>query len=151
LNLSELIALAVMFALLPLVRRLPTAQHLIVLGLALAAVIVIQGLEPWRFEILRGNFSWVPFENSMSGSLDINISALLEKCFWYASLVWLLAQRTGSLTLAAAVTVLLVASIEFAQVWLPGRSAEITDPLLVLAAAGLLGLFGADERAPAPN
>jgi hypothetical protein len=30
--------------------------------------------------------------------------------------------------------------------WLPGRSAEITDPLLVLAAAGLLYLIGVDER-----
>jgi hypothetical protein len=143
LNLSELIGLAAMFALLPFVQRLPTARHLLVLGLALAAVIVIQGLEPWRLEIVDRNFSWVPFENSLSGFLEVNIGALLEKCFWYTGLVWLLTQRMGSPIAAALVTALLVALVEFAQIGLPGRSAEITDPLLVLVAAGLVALFGA--------
>lgn len=151
LNVSELIALTVMFALVPFMRRLPTARRQLILGFALAVVIVIQGLEPWRFDVIGHNFSWVPFANSLSDSLEINIGVLLEKCFWYASLVWLLTARTGSLTFAAVATALLVGAIEFVQIWLPGRSAEITDPLLVLAAAGLLGLLGADGREREPR
>ena len=146
LNLSELIALAAMFALLPFVARLPTARRLLVLAYAVAVVIVIQGLEPWQFDVIHHDFSWVPFKNSLSGSLWISISVLLEKCFWYASLVWVLMQRTRSLTLATVVTALLIGVIEFVQIWLPGRSAEITDPLLALAAAGLLGLGAASRE-----
>jgi VanZ family protein len=145
-NLAELVALAAMFVMLPFMRRLPTARRLLVLGLALAIVIVVQGLEPWRLDATAHDFSWVPFKSSLSDALEVNISVLLEKCFWYASLVWLLTQRTGALAASAVATTLLVAAIEFVQIWLPGRSAEVTDPLLVLAAAGLLGLVSADGR-----
>jgi hypothetical protein len=42
-----------------------------------------------------------------------------------------------------------VLAIEFLQTWLPGQLAEITDPLLVLIAGGLISLFdgGADVGA----
>jgi len=145
-NPAELVALAAMFLVLPFMRRVPTARRLLVLSLALAGVILLQGLEPWHLDATAHAFSWVPFKNSLSDALEINISVLLEKCFWYASLVWLLTQRSGALAASAVATTLLVAAIEFVQMWLPGRSAEITDPLLVLAAAGLLGLMGADGR-----
>jgi VanZ family protein len=145
-NPAELVALAAMFALLPFMRRVPTARRLLILSLALAGVVVAQGLEPWHLDATTHAFSWVPFKNSLSDALEVNISVLLEKCFWYASLVWLLTQRSGALVASAAATTLLVAAIEFVQMWLPGRSAEVTDPLLVLAAAGLLGLMGGNGR-----
>jgi VanZ family protein len=143
---AELVALAALFALLPLMRRLPEPRRLLLLSFALIAIVVVQGLEPWHFDAEAHAFSWVPFKNSLSGSLEINISVLIEKCFWYASLVWLLAQRSGALWTSGFTMALLVGAIEFLQMWLPGRSAEITDPLLVLAAAGLLYLIGVDER-----
>jgi hypothetical protein len=86
--------------------------------------------------------------NSLSDSLEVNVGVLLEKCFWYASLVWLLARYTGSLGSSALAAALLVGAIEFVQMWLPGRSAEITDPLLVLAAAGLLRLIPVSDQQP---
>lgn len=143
---AELIALAALFALLPLMRRVHEPRRLLLLSLALISIVVVQGLEPWHFDAVAHAFSWVPFKNSLSDSLEINIGVLIEKCFWYASLVWLLAQRSGTLWSGAAGVVLLVGAIEFVQMWVPGRSAEITDPLLVLAAAGLLYLIGVDER-----
>jgi VanZ family protein len=146
LNPAELLALTALIVLLPVMRRIPQPRRLLVLSLALVAVIVVQGLEPWHLEPQANPFSWIPFKNSLSDSLEINISVLLEKFFWYASLVWLLAQRSGALWPSAIAAALLVGAIEFVQLWLPGRSAEITDPLLVLGAAALLGLLGGDER-----
>lgn len=145
-NPAELIALVALLALLPPMRRLAVPRRLLLLSLALVAIIVVQGLEPWRFDAEAHAFSWVPFKNSLSDALEVNISVLIEKCFWYASLVWLLAQRSGALWARACGVALLVGAIEFVQMWLPGRSAEITDPLLVLAAAGLLYVIGVDER-----
>jgi VanZ family protein len=146
-NPAELVALAAMFLLLPLMRRMTTARRLLVLSLALAAIVVVQGLEPWQLDATAHNFSWVPFKNSLSDSLEVNVSVLLEKCFWYSSLVWLLAQRSGALVASGVAVALLVAALEFVQMWLPGRSAEITDPLIVVAAAGLIGLLSDDGRA----
>jgi VanZ family protein len=145
-NPAELVALVAMFLLLPLMRRLTTARRLLILSLALAAIVVAQGLEPWQLEATAHEFSWVPFKNSLSDSLEVNVSVLLEKCFWYASLVWLLAQRSGALVASTVAVTLLVAVLEVVQMWLPGRSAEITDPLLVLAAAGLLALLSGERR-----
>ncbi|HZF15869.1 MAG TPA: VanZ family protein [Steroidobacteraceae bacterium] len=141
LNPSELVALVSMFALLPLINRQPTARRLLVLSVALAAIVLAQGLEPWQLAPVARSFSWVPFMNSLSDSLEVNISVLIEKCFWYASLVWLLSQRTGALAASAVGVAIFVGAIECVQLWLPGRSAEITDPLLVLAAGGLLSLL----------
>jgi len=146
LNLAEIVALVLMFALLPLMQRLTTARRLLVLIVALTAIILIQGFEPWQFHATANEFSWVPFKNSLSDSLEINTSTLLEKCFWYGSLVWLLARRTGALSASALAVAALVAAIEWMQRWIPGRSAEITDPLLVLGAAGLIGLLGPEPR-----
>ncbi len=145
-NLSELVGLVAMFALLPLIDRQPTARRLLILGIALLAIVLVEGLEPWELAPPAHAFSWVPFMNSLSDSLEVNISVLLEKCFWYASLVWLFAQRSGAIAASAVCIALFVGAIEFAQVWLPGRSAEITDPLIVLAAGGLLSLLGPEKR-----
>jgi VanZ family protein len=146
LNLAEIVALVLMFTLLPLMQRLTTARRLLVLIVALMAIILIQGFEPWQLSATAHEFSWVPFKNSLSDSLEINVTALLEKCFWYGSLVWLLARRTGALSASALAVAVLVAGIEWLQRWIPGRSAEITDPLLVLGAAGLIGLLGPEPR-----
>jgi VanZ family protein len=146
LNLAELVALGLMFALLPLMQRLTTARRLLLLSVALVAIILAQGFEPWQLDAAAHDFSWVPFKNSLSDSLEINVGALLEKCFWYGSLVWLLARRTGALAGSGLAVAVLVAGIEWLQRWIPGRSAEITDPLLVLGAAGLIGLLGPERK-----
>jgi VanZ family protein len=151
LNPSELAALVALLALVPAMGRLAAGRRSLVLALAIAAIIFVQGMEPWQFAAGAHAFSWVPFKSSLSDSLDVNIGVLLEKFFWYASLVWLLTQWSRALVASAAVATLLVGAIEFVQVWLPGRSAEITDPLLVLAVAGLLGLLETREQRSAAS
>jgi VanZ family protein len=64
----------------------------------------------------------------------------LRKCFWYGSAIWLLRATGWRLARAAVALALLLGAIEVIQIHLPGRVAEITDPLLALILAATLGL-----------
>ena len=60
---------------------------------------------------------------------------------WYGSTIWLLRTLGWRLTTAAVAVALLLAAIEVVQIHLPGRVAEITDPVLALILAATLGLL----------
>ncbi|HSC06432.1 MAG TPA: VanZ family protein [Steroidobacteraceae bacterium] len=139
---SEMLALLVCMPLAALFVSIPDRQRATLLIVLLAATIILQGLKPFQVVAEPQSFSWVPFKNSLSDSLEVNYSVLLEKCFWYFSLVWLLTRRGLGAAGAAFVTAALLAAIEVAQLWLPGRSAEITDPLLAVIAGVLLAILG---------
>jgi glycopeptide antibiotics resistance protein len=140
LNVSELAALAACVPLAALLTALREQRRAAVLAALLTVAIVVQGLAPFEFVSQAQGFSWLPFRSSLRGSIEVNYSALLEKCFWYFSLVWLL-KRCGSRGATAALgTACVVGAIEIAQMWLPGRSADITDPLLALVAGVLLAM-----------
>ncbi|HKE43355.1 MAG TPA: VanZ family protein [Steroidobacteraceae bacterium] len=147
---SELLALVICIPASALMAVIPDRRRATVLAILLAGVIIEEGLKPYVFLAQPHSFSWVPFMNSLSDSLEVNYSVLLEKCFWYFSLVWLLLRRGTSLGIATGLTALLLAGIEVTQLWLPERSAEITDPLLALAAGILLGLLERHETIRLP-
>jgi VanZ family protein len=139
---AEMIALLVCLPLAALFVSIPDRQRTALLIVLLTATIVLQGLKPFQLLAEPQSFSWVPFKNSLSDSLEVNYSVLLEKCFWYFALVWLLTRRGLGVVAAAFLTALLLGAIEVAQLWLPNRSAEITDPLLAIIAGFLLALLG---------
>ncbi len=137
----ELLALLLCLPLAALFVAIPDRQRATLLIVLLAATIVLQGLKPFEFLGQAQQFSWVPFKSSLSNGLEVNYSELLEKCFWYFSLVWLLTRRGLGVAGAAFATAALLGVIELVQLWLPGRSAEITDPLLAIVAGVLLALL----------
>ena len=57
---------------------------------------------------------------------------MLGKVCYYASAIWLL--RAAGMRLLHSVTIVaaILAAIEIAQIHLPGRTAETTDPLLAI-------------------
>jgi hypothetical protein len=115
--------------------------------LALAVpVVVAHGLEPFQLMATPGPFSWLPFRNSLSNALELNMLALLEKAFLYSTLLWLITCLGAPVTVAVLGVAPVLLLIEVAQRWLPGRSAEITDPLLAIA----LGLLLSAARSAAP-
>ncbi len=121
--------------------RLQAHRAAALLAWATAAWLVFEGLAPFDFRLDPDAFGLVPFEDSLMRYRATNLLELFRKCFLYGALVWLAVRggmRAGFATLAAAGLVL---AVEFLQVWLPGKPAEITDPLMVLAAGGLLALF----------
>ncbi|HEX6244048.1 MAG TPA: VanZ family protein, partial [Polyangiales bacterium] len=140
---SEVTALVACVPLAALLVVLPDRRRALLLSVMLAVVILITGLKPFALSAQPHNFSWVPFMNSLNDNLEVNYSILLEKCFWYFALIWLLARRGTSVLASALLVATLLALLEFVQIWIPGRSAESTDPLLALVGGVLLAILGA--------
>ncbi|MCL2877371.1 MAG: VanZ family protein [Acidobacteria bacterium] len=108
-----------------------------ILALLLTAQIVIQGLAPFAFNSNPGRFSLIPFIGFLSGITANNIFQFTEKIFLYGAFVWLLVKTGRSLRFSLIFSVVLLTGIELAQLFLPGRISEITDPLLAV----ILGMF----------
>ena len=88
----------------------------------------------------------MPFRSLMQGSLSADTLAFLEKFFLYGSMIYLLGNALGRRLPAAVITAALLFTTSWAEAWLPGRSAEITDTLMALIVAVIFALLPAEER-----
>ena len=95
--------------------------------------------------VAQDRFALLPFGESLTQYRATNLTDMFLRCFTNGALVWLLARSGLSVLAGTAIGAGLVFSIELLQTWLPGHTAEITDPLLALAAGGLIAVF---ERSP---
>jgi VanZ family protein len=138
---AEALAMVLALALTWALDRLEEPAAAALLAFALAAVFLADGLRPFNFQLSRDPFGWVPFAESLVRYRSTNLAVMLERCFTYGAMVWLLARAGRSALAATALAGALVLAVEVLQTWLPGRVADITDPLLVVAAGGLLALF----------
>jgi hypothetical protein len=99
--------------------------------LILVASIGLAALVP--FSIGDGQaFHWMPLAGSLGSDPIHNIPPLIEKCYLYGSLVFLTRYLGVSLRTTCWMVGGYLLALEWAQQWLPGRTAEITDPLLAL-------------------
>ena len=142
------LALLVWFAVL---RHVPGRTGIV--ALLLAAYVVQAGLYPFQFLDSPRAFHWVPFHGFLGGSMFHNTLVLLEKFFFYGSLIWLVRETGIGARLAALAVAGLVAAVEVAQVWGSGHTPEITDPLLVILIAWSLSAIetGRSEPVAAPT
>lgn len=130
LSLAHVAGLALALALRPWWLRGPAAEWRL-LALVLCAVLV-RGLTPWPSENSPQPFLWIPFAGLLYGNMIGNTAVLLDKCFLYGGVVLLLGLRGLRLPLAGALLALVLAGIESAQRFSPGRTPELTDPVLAL-------------------
>ena len=106
----------------------------------IASLLILRGLAPYHWSSVANPFSWIPFSGFLAADREFGMLTFLRKCFWYGSTVWLLRAAGWRLARAAVAVALLLGGIEIIQIHLPGRVAEITDPLLALILAMTLGL-----------
>jgi VanZ family protein len=138
---AEVVAMPLALGLSWPLSRLPRRTSALLLAVLLAALITIEGLAPFDFKVDPAAFGLVPFRDALIRYRATNLLDMFEKCFLYGSLVWLLV-RAGNRALGATLLAgSLVLGVELLQAWLPGKPADITDPLLVLAAGGLVAMF----------
>jgi hypothetical protein len=111
--------------------------------------VVVFRLEPFVFSEPSGPYSWMPFLSFMQGSIDIDVQSFFEKFFLYGGLIWLLAEMGMATRLATLLVAALVLGASFVEVFIPGRSAEITDTILALAIGEFIRALevGAVDRA----
>jgi VanZ family protein len=102
----------------------------------LAVTLLVNGLAPFHFGSSAATFSWIPLRGFLESETLSGMMIFLRKCFWYGAAIWLGREAGVRLALATGVTAVMLAAIEAAQIYLPGRTAEVSDPLLAL----LLGL-----------
>jgi VanZ family protein len=98
----------------------------------LGSAIILRQLQPFYFLAVPQPFSWIPFAATLEAGREAAAAVIARKAFDYGAMVWAL-RCTGVPYLAAGFAVTVALGIaEFIQTYLPGRSPEITDPLLAL-------------------
>jgi VanZ family protein len=113
----------------------------LVIAVLFAAAIVVEALNPFHFNSVARPFGWIPFRSLLHGSIEVNVRSFLEKAFTYGALVWLSARAGSPLRVAVGMGGGLVLCLRVIQVFLPDRSAEITDLIMVLILAGVMKLM----------
>jgi len=96
--------------------------------------IVLRGLTPFVFVQESRHFSWIPFSGFLDVEWQQGTIMAAEKFFWYGTAVWLLRRARVPKPVSLALVAIILLAIEIAQIRIPGHVAEITDPLLGLAA-----------------
>jgi VanZ family protein len=115
-------------------RRL--AQPMLAAGLLAVAALVAAGLAPFRLTAVPQPFTWVPFLPMLESPWEPAFQILLQKSFLYGAAVWLLNENGRGWMISSLMVAAPLAIVEGIQVFLPGRTPEVTDPLL----AFILGL-----------
>jgi VanZ family protein len=103
-----------------------------------AAALALHGLAPFRLAAAPGRFEWLPFVSLIDLDWAAAFPMLSIKVFRYGTLLWLLNLAGWRWRTAGAVTVSALAVIEAIQRYLPGRTPEISDPLLAAIMAFVL-------------
>jgi len=102
--------------------------------------LIIEELRPFQFRSPPQPFSWLPFESWFVGAADSYYGTFFGKLFLYTAILWV--QRKSGIPWIWALLApgAILAAGEFAQRYLPGRTPEITDLVLLAAGAVLLSL-----------
>ena len=125
--------------------RLSRENRAWLLAAVLLVLIAYQGLAPFDFQVAQDRFAFLPFGESLTQYRAANLADMFLRCFTNGALVWLLAQTGLSVLAATSLGAGCVFSIEVLQTWLPGQTAEITDPLLAVCAGGLVAVFERED------
>lgn len=106
--------------------------------------LVERALEPFTFSAAARPFGWIPFRSFLESSFEAGVPVFFEKAFTYGGFVWLGIRAGISSGAMAVFGGGLVLCLRVIQVYLPGRSAEITDAAMLLLLAAGLKLMGED-------
>jgi VanZ family protein len=104
-----------------------------VAAVMLLAAVTVRGLAPLDFRTYAGDWHWIPFNAWLEGSLLANVQSLAASVFLYGALLGLIAATRRHVLGSSIALALWVTVLEIAQLWLEGRSGDITEPLLVIA------------------
>jgi hypothetical protein len=122
--------------------RAPVVISTILLG----AYVTTFRLEPFAISPVAGHYGWTPFLSFMLGSIDLDVQSFFEKFFLYGGLIWLQGEGGMALRRASGLVAAILFVTSLIEIYIPGRSAEITDTVLALVAGEFIRAvaFGAN-------
>jgi len=106
----------------------------------LTAALILAELAPFHRDAPQA-FVWVPFRGLFRSDWQDGFVVLFRKSFWYGAVLWLWRGSGYRLALTAPIAAVALFVLERAQVYLPGRTPEITDVVLALMMGLLLWLL----------
>lgn len=98
----------------------------------LGSAILLRQLQPFYFLTVPQPFSWVPLKATLISGRDEATLVIARKTFDYGAAIWALRYAGIPFVWAGLAVAALLGVTEAIQTYLPGRSPEITDPLLAL-------------------
>jgi VanZ family protein len=119
----------------------------VIVAIAIAAALILRGLAPFAFQAPPQKFGWIPFQAFIFGSPDLSAPSFFQKTFLYGAMIWAMIRAGLKFRAAAGLAAGVVLGVSLAHRYMPGRSCEITDTLMVLI---LAGVFRVVENASAP-
>ena len=120
-----------------------------VIAALLIGLVAVDALDPFRFSTDARPFGLIPFRSFMTSSRENGVRVFFQKAFTYGSLVWLMARAGCPWKIAAVIGTALVLCLRIAQIYLPGRSAEITDVIMLLMLVAMMRLLNEAPGRPA--
>lgn len=108
------------------------------LAIILAAAYTLQALAPFSLRESPSGFSVIPFATVLEGSMLVNLRALATMAFVAGGCAWLTREAGGNVLGLSAALAGWFLLLEFAQTFITGRTAGITEPLVAMAAGVLL-------------
>jgi VanZ family protein len=108
----------------------------------MAAAIALEALEPFEFSVTGRSFEWIPFTSFIVGSIGAAVYAMFAKLFAYGALLWTTMRLGWPWLRSVVASTLFVLTLRLVQVYLPGRSAEITDAVMVVGLGVLMRWLG---------
>lgn len=140
-SLPELLGAALAFFLGQSLTKRHAAIGVPSLALLLLSTVVLSRVLPWQFGAARTAFQWVPFYSVLHGSLTVNAISFAEKFYLYGTALLLLVTAGMRLTIAVALESAILLATSVLQTFMVGRSAEITDAVLVVMAGMIYALL----------
>lgn len=141
LSAPEVLGGALAYALWLSLLGLAPQRRAMIIALSLAALVIALRLDPFDFRPAAGNFGWIPFRHSLRGALGIDARALLQKFFYYGSLIWFLTAAGMRIRPATALVAVMLLATGVAEIYLPSRAASITDVVTALIIGGVFALL----------
>lgn len=112
------------------------------------ATIALRGMSPFHFVSQAAPFSWIPFIATIEGDWQSSAAVFMGKLFFYGAAIWLFRTVGFKMLHAIAVVAPVLALIEALQTHLPGRTPEITDPVIAVLMGFVLWALGSARVNP---
>jgi VanZ family protein len=142
---TDLIGIAAAFAIWALFLHRTPYRLRVCAGIVIITL-VVRGVALFYLSRTPSLFHWKPFTVSMGNDWTSSALVLLRKLFDYGSALWVVHIAGTSYLFAASLVAVTLAVIEAVQVWLPGRAAESTDPVIAIMLGFILWRLEKERR-----